>query len=57
VNLLTTLVLAAVVFLAWYFGVQAVNNTDTKGYHFGFIVLYCFQVCIRLSFIALGKAT
>ena len=43
VNLLTTLLLAAVVFLAWYFGVKAVNNTDTKGYHFGFIVLYTFQ--------------
>ncbi|XP_028393850.1 adhesion G protein-coupled receptor L1-like [Dendronephthya gigantea] len=43
VNLLTTFVLSTVVLLAWCMGIRAVNNTETKGYHYGFLLLYCFQ--------------
>lgn len=49
VNIFTSLVLAAIVFLAWYFGIQAVNNSETKGYHYGFIVLYSFQVWVLIK--------
>ena len=52
VNLLTTLVLSAVIFLAWYFGVKAVNNTESKGYHYGFILLYFFQVGFRKTLLS-----